>query len=300
MKDRSPQVFSLDTILPADMAARAEQTGIGRAGMDTLSLFVLSVLAGAFISFGAIFATTVGAGAVSIAQSGTAAAQATLPYGVVRLLMALVFSVGLLMVVIAGAELFTGNNMIVMAWANGKVRTSALLRNWTVCYLGNCVGALGTAALMFLTTQYTFGGGVVGLTALSTAQAKASLDFVPALTLGIMCNALVCLAVWMCYAARTTVDRVVTIVPPIAAFVASGFEHSIANVYFIPIALFIKAGAPASFWQAIGRTPADFPNLTWSDFITNLVPVTLGNIIGGSVMVAAVYWFVYLRKSARA
>jgi formate/nitrite transporter len=267
--------------------------------MDTLSLFVLSTLAGAFISFGAIFATTVGAGAISIAQGGTAAAQATLPYGVVKLLTAMAFSVGLLMVIIAGAELFTGNNMTVMAWANGKVRTSALLRNWTVCYLGNCFGALGTAALMFLTTQYTFGGGAVGLTALSTAHAKASLGFVPALTLGIMCNALVCLAAWMCYAARTTVDRVVTIVPPIAAFVASGFEHSIANVYYIPVALFIKAGAPDSFWQAIGRTPADFPNLTWSDFIANLVPVTLGNIIGGSVMVAAVYWFVYLRKRAR-
>jgi formate transporter len=299
MTDGSSKVFSLDTILPADMAARAEQTGISRVGMDTLSLFVLSTLAGAFISFGAIFATTVGAGAISIAQGGTAAAQATLPYGVVKLLTGLAFSVGLLMVIIAGAELFTGNNMTVMAWANGKVRTGALLRNWTVCYLGNCFGALGTAALMFLTTQYTFGGGAVGLAALSTAHAKASLDFVPALTLGIMCNALVCLAAWMCYAARTTVDRVVTIVPPIAAFVASGFEHSIANVYYIPVALFIKAGAPDSFWQAIGRTPADFPHLTWSDFIANLVPVTLGNIIGGSVMVAAVYWFVYLRKSAR-
>ena len=299
MTDGSSKVFSLDTILPADMAARAEQTGISRVGMDTLSLFVLSTLAGAFISFGAIFATTVGAGAISIAQSGTAAAQATLPYGVVKLLTGMAFSMGLLMVIIAGAELFTGNNMTVMAWANGKVRTSALLRNWTVCYLGNCFGALGTAALMFLTTQYTFGGGAVGLAALSTAHAKASLGFVPALTLGIMCNALVCLAAWMCYAARTTVDRVVTIVPPIAAFVASGFEHSIANVYYIPVALFIKAGAPDSFWQSIGRRPADFPNLTWSDFIANLVPVTLGNIIGGSVMVAAVYWFVYLRNRAR-
>jgi formate transporter len=293
MIEHSPQVVSLDTILPADMAKRAEQTGVSRAGMDSLSLFVLSTLAGAFISFGAIFATTVGAGAISIAQDGAA-----LPYGIVRLLMAIAFSVGLLMVVIAGAELFTGNNMIVMAWANGKVRTSALLRNWTVCYFGNCFGALATAALMFLTSQYTFGGGAVGLTALSMAQAKASLETVPALTLGIMCNALVCLAVWMCHAARTTVDRVVTIIPPIAAFVASGFEHSIANVYFIPIALFIKAGAPDSFWQAIGRTPDDFPDLTWTDFVANLIPVTLGNIIGGSVMVAAVYWFVFLRKRA--
>jgi formate transporter len=298
MTDDSPQIVSLDTILPADMAVRAEQAGVTRAGMDMLSLFVLSTLAGAFISFGAIFATTVGAGSISIAQGGSDATLATLPYGVVRLLVAVVFSSGLLMVVVAGAELFTGNNMIVMAWANGKVRTSALLRNWSICYFGNCFGALAMAALMFLTTQYTFGGGAVGLTALSTAQAKTSLGVVPAFTLGIMCNALVCLAVWMCHAARTTIDRVVTIVPPVAAFVASGFEHSIANVYFIPAALFIKAGAPDSFWQAIGRKPADFPNLTWTGFVANLVPVTLGNIIGGSVMVAAVYWFVYLRKRA--
>jgi formate/nitrite transporter len=150
---------------------------------------------------------------------------------------------------------------------------------------------------MFYTTQYTFGGGAVGLAALSTAHAKTSLAFIPALTLGIMCNALVCLAVWMCFSARTTVDRVLSIVPPIAAFVAAGFEHSIANIYFIPMGLFIKAGAPDSFWRAIGKTAADFPELTWGNFLVgNLIPVTIGNIIGGSIMVAAVYWFVYLRK----
>ena len=115
--------------------------------------------------------------------------------------------------------------------------------------------------------------------------------------LGILCNALVCLAVWMCYGARTTIDRVVTIVPPISAFVAAGFEHSIANIYFIPMGLFIKAGAPDTFWKAIGNTPADFPSLTWDNFFANLIPVTLGNIVGGSVLVAAVYWFVYLRKT---
>jgi len=132
---------------------------------------------------------------------------------------------------------------------------------------------------------------------LTTANAKTSLAFVPAVTLGIMCNALVCLAVWMCYSARTTIDRVVTIVPPITAFVAAGFEHSIANVYFIPMGLFIKGGAPDSFWSSIGKTAADFPALTWENFfVSNLLPVTIGNIIGGSIMVAAVYWFVYLRK----
>ena len=120
---------------------------------------------------------------------------------------------------------------------------------------------------MFITTQYSFGGGAVGFTALNIAESKSALPFVPALTLGIMCNALVCLAVWMCYAARTTIDRVVTMVPPIAAFVASGFEHCIANVYFIPFGLFIKAGAPDSFWAAIKSSPAQFTNLTWGNFI---------------------------------
>ena len=154
-----------------------------------------------------------------------------------------VFSVGLILVVVGGAELFTGNNLIVMAWASGKVKTRSLLLNWLVAFAGNFVGAMATAGLMFYTTQYTFGGGAVGLAALTTANSKVSLAFVPALTLGIMCNALVCLAVWMCYSARTTIDRVVTIVPPIAAFVAAGFEHCIANIYFIPMGLFIKAGA---------------------------------------------------------
>ena len=267
------------------MAVRAEQNGVRRAGMDGLTVLVLGVMAGAFISFGAIFATTVSAGA------------GALPYGVGRLLTGVVFASGLIMVVVAGAELFTGNNLIVMAWASGKVRTQSMLTNWLVVFIGNCIGALGTAALMFFTAQYTFGGGAVGLSALVTANSKAALDFVPALTLGIMCNALVCIAVWMCFSARTTVDRVVIIIPPIAAFVAAGFEHSIANVYFIPMGLFIKMGAGDAFWQSIGKTAADFPALTWNNFVFgNLLPVTIGNIIGGSLLVGAMYWFVYLRK----
>jgi formate/nitrite transporter len=280
-----PQSVTFDAIMPATMALRAEASGVKRASTDPITLLVLGVLAGAFISFGAIFATTVGAGA------------AALPYGVVRLLMGLVFSVGLILVIVGGAELFTGNNIIVMAWASGKVKTRALLLNWVLTFTGNFVGAIVTAGLMFYTTQFMFGDGAVGLVALSTANAKTSLAFVPALTLGVMCNALVCLAVWMCFSARTIVDRVLAIVPPIAAFVAAGFEHSIANIYFIPMGLFIKAGAPDAFWRAIGKVPADFPELTWSNFlIGNLVPVTIGNIIGGSIMVTAVYWFVYLRS----
>jgi formate transporter len=295
-----PQTVTFEAIMPAMMALRAEESGVKRASTDPLTLLVLGVLAGAFISFGAIFATTVSAGTIAItAADGKLALSTGLPYGVVRLLTGVVFSVGLILVVIGGAELFTGNNIIVMAWASGKVKTRALLLNWALAFIGNFAGAILTAALMFYTTQYTFGGGAVGLAALNTANAKASLAFIPALTLGVMCNALVCLAVWMCFSARTTVDRVFTIVPPIAAFVAAGFEHSIANVYFIPMGLFIKAGAPDSFWRTLGKTPTDFPELTWGNFLVgNLLPVTIGNIIGGSIMVAAVYWFVYLRQKA--
>ena len=285
MTQRTPQAVTIDTIMPSDMAVRAEQSGVRRASTDHLTVFVLSVMGGAFISFGAIFATTVSAG-----TSG-------LPYGVAKLLTGIAFTVGLITVVVAGAELFTGNNLIVMAWANGKVKTRSLLLNWLVTFAGNCIGAVATAALMFYTTQYTFGNGAVGLAALTTANSKAALTFVPALTLGIMCNALVCLASWMCYSARTTVDRVVIIIPPIAAFAAAGFEHSIANVYFIPMGLFIKAGAGDTFWESIGKTAADFPALTWTNFLGNLIPVTAGNIIGGSLLVGVVYWFVYLRKA---
>jgi formate transporter len=297
--DGTPQAITIDPIMPPDMAIRAEQTGVRRASMDPLTVFVLSILAGAFVSFGAFFATTVSAGTISIGPAGDAAAMsAALPYGITRLLVGLAFSVGLILVVIGGAELFTGNTLLVMAWASGKVTTLAVLQNWLIAFVGNCIGAIATAALVFLSTQYTFGNGAVGLVALTTANSKAALDFVPALALGILCNALVCVTVWMCFSARTTIDRVVTIVPPIAAFAAAGFEHCIANAYFLPMGLFIKSGAPDSFWASIGKTAADFPALTWTNFlIGNLVPVTIGNIIGGSLMVGAVYWFVYLRPA---
>ena len=254
-----PQTISFDAILPSAMALRAEAGGVTRAAMDPLAVFVLSVLAGAFISFGAVFATTVGAGGIGPGCRIALRRRCGCSPGIV-------FCAGLILVVVGGAELFTGNNMLVMAWASGKVTTRAVLANWVIVFAGNFVGAIATAALVFVSTQYTFGGGSVGLNALTIANGKTALAFVPAFTLGILCNALVCLAVWMCYGARTTIDRVVTIVPPISAFVAAGFEHSIANIYFIPMGLFIKAGAPKSFWKSIGKTPADFPSLTWDNF----------------------------------
>jgi formate transporter FocA len=276
-----------DSLLPSEMAARAEEVGRRKVELDALTTFSLAVLAGAFIALGAIFATTISAGASAA------------PYGIVRLLAGIAFSLGLILVVVGGAELFTGNTLIVMAWANRKVRTVHLLRNWLIVYAGNFVGAVSTAIVTFISGQYLFGGGSVGLAALATGNAKAGLDLVPAVALGMLCNALVCLAVWLTFSARTTTDRILAIVPPIAAFVAAGFEHSVANMYFVPVALLIRAFAPASFWTSIGAAPADFPSLTVEGFIGNLVPVTIGNIIGGAVMVGIVYWSIYLRPSAR-
>jgi formate transporter len=280
----TPEI-SVDALLPPEMAARAEAIGIRKAHMDLLRMFELAVLAGAFIAAGGFFSTT-----------ATAGAGAMLPYGVTRLIGGLAFCLGLILVIVAGAELFTGNNLIVMAWANRKVSTGLLLRNWGIVWLGNLVGAIATAALIFLSGQYTFGGGSVGLNALTIANTKTGYGFVQAVMLGILCNALVCIAVWLCYSARTTTDKILSILFPITAFVAAGFEHSVANMYFIPIGMFIKTWAPASFWAQIDKTAADFPHLTWQNFVVaNLLPVTIGNIIGGAVMVGLVYWFAYLR-----
>ena len=286
----------IDALLPQEMATRAEYLGVRKAEMPFLKMFMLAILAGAFISLGAIFATTVGAGGMVVTDlEGTVAFNTGLPYGITRLLTGFVFSLGLILVVVAGAELFTGNNLIVMAWANGKVTGRALLRNWIVVYLGNFVGAIGTVVLMFLTKQYTFGANSVGIAALRIGVAKVDLTFIQAVALGILANGLVCLAVWLTYSARSTTDKILAIIFPITAFVATGFEHSIANMYFIPYALFIKDFDPG-FVTTVGDKVAKLDLLTWrAFFVNNLIPVTLGNIIGGAVLVAAVYWAIFLR-----
>lgn len=277
---------SLDALLPAEMAVKAEEIGVKKATMNFSALLALSVLAGAFIAFGAAFSTT-----------ATAGASGRLPFGLIRLVAGLVFSLGLILVVVGGAELFTGNNLIVMAWANRKISLAQMLKNWIVVYLGNFVGAFAAAALVYFSSQHTLGGGAVGAAALATAEAKTSLTFSQALTRGVLCNVLVCLAVWLSYSGRTAADKILAVVPPITAFVACGFEHSIANMYFIPVGLFIKSGASDSFWSQIGKSANEYPTLTWDQFfIANLLPVSLGNIIGGAVLVGIVYWFVYLRK----
>jgi formate transporter len=286
-----------DALLPQEMAVRAEDIGVRKAEMPFLKMFMLAVLAGAFISLGAIFATTVSAGGVTaVGPDGAAALTFSLPYGVTRLLSGLVFCLGLILVVVGGAELFTGNNLIVMAWAGGKVKGRALLRNWVIVYLGNFIGALGTALIMFFTRQYTFGSNAVGITALKTAIAKCDLGFLQAIALGVLCNALVCMAIWLTYSARSTTDKILAIIFPITAFVAAGFEHSVANMYFIPYGLMIKGFDPA-FIKSVGDKVPGLDGLTWQAFfLNNLLPVTIGNIIGGALLVAIVYWVILLRS----
>jgi len=251
------------------------------------TMFLLAILAGAFIALGAVFATTV-----------TAGAPGKLPFGIIKLFGGIVFCLGLVLVVTAGAELFTGNNLIIMALASRKITIMQLLRSWTVVYIGNFVGSVMTAIFILITQQYMFGKGVVGMNVLEIANGKCNLGFVQAVALGMMCNALVCLAIWICLSGRTMTDKILATLFPISAFVASGFEHCVANMYFISIGILVKMTAPLEFWKNIGKTTGDFASLTWGNFfIVNLFPVTIGNIIGGSVMVGLVYWFIYIRKA---
>ncbi|MEX2213519.1 MAG: formate transporter FocA [Phycisphaeraceae bacterium] len=278
---------SLDALLPAQIARKAEDIGVAKGNMDALSMFLLAVLAGAFIAMGAVFSTTAITGAEG------------LPWGVTRVLAGLTFCLGLILVVVAGAELFTGNNLLVMAFVSGKLSGRKLLRNWTIVYLGNFCGAMATAALIFASGQYKMLGGELGLTALKIAQSKCMLTPMEALVRGIYCNALVCLAIWLCFSARTTTGKIAAILFPITAFVAAGFEHSIANMYFVPIGLFIKSGAPDWFWQTPGASHLAFDQPTWAGFMLgNLLPVTIGNIIGGSGFVGVIYWTIYARKNS--
>jgi len=266
------------------MALACETAGAAKAGRDALALIVLGLLAGAFIALGANFMTVVLTGA------------GDLPWGVGRLLAGLVFSLGLILVIVGGAELFTGDSLMIVACASHRITLGALLRAWSLVYVGNIAGAVGTAALVFLAGQHGFGGGAVGKTALAVASAKAALPTLQLFFLAVLCNVLVCLAVWMSFGARSATDKVVVIVPPIAAFVAAGFEHSIANLYFLPYGLAIKAWAGPEFWAAIGQEPSAYSQLTAGGALHNIAVATIGNLVGGSIMVGAVYWFVYLRR----
>jgi formate transporter len=258
------QYASFDAYSPREIAERVRAAAIAKATTPLLSLVMLGILAGAFIGLGALYAVIV----MSDPGLGFAAS---------RVLGGVVFSLGLILVVVAGAELFTGNNLLAMAWAQGLVSTRDVLKNWGIVCATNFAGAAGLALLVYLSGHADRYAGAY----LEIAAAKAALPFWSAFFRGVLCNVLVCMAVWMTLAGRSVTDKAVASVFPISAFVAAGFEHSVANMYLFPLATLLQSsqGVPLDLW--------------W--LCTNLVPVIAGNLVGGSVLVALVYYVIYRR-----
>ena len=277
-------IGNIEASMPPEMALACEATGVEKANRDIIKLLVLGVLAGAFIAFGAMFMTVVTTGSDA------------LPWGVAKLIGGLSFSLGLILVIVGGAELFTSDTLMIVAYASRRISIGSLLRAWVWVYIGNIIGAFGTAALVFLSGQHEFSDGAVGKTALYVASTKAALPTDRVFFLAILCNVLVCLGVWMSYGAKSLSDKVVVVFLPAAAFVAAGFEHCIANLYFMSYGLAVKTWAPPAFWTEIGKISSDYPALTVSNAMHNIAVATVGNLVGGSLMVGIVYWFAYLRS----
>ena len=268
------EILGFDAFSPQEIAARIENVGVVKARLPLLSTAMLGLLAGAFIGLGALYYVLV----VSDSQLGFAAS---------RVLGGLCFSLGLLLVVVAGAELFTGNNLLAMAWADGRITTWEVLRNWIVVCAANGIGAVGLAFIVFLADHSSMNGGAVARTYLEIAVTKTQMPFWTAFWRGVLCNVLVCMAVWMSFAGRSVMDKLVAVVFPISAFVAAGFEHSIANMYFIPLAMLLKASGI--------ELPPGGETIGLAGLTGNLVPVIAGNLVGGSVLVALVYYVIYRR-----
>jgi formate/nitrite transporter len=264
------EIFGFDAFSPREIAARVDSVGMAKARLPLLSLLLLAILAGAFIGLGALYFVVM-------------KSDASLNFATAQVLGGIAFSLGLILVVVAGAELFTGNNLLAMAWADGKISTLELLRNWVVVCIGNFVGAAGLAVLVFLSHHPDMNNGAIAHTYLSIAATKLAMPFWTAFFKGVLCNVLVCMAVWMALAGRSVIDKVIAIVFPISAFVAAGFEHSVANMYFIPLGMLLQT-------DSTGVT------ITWLAFLRSLIPVILGNLVGGSVLVGLVYHVIYGRS----
>jgi formate transporter len=272
-----------DIYLPSEMREKAIQSAVAKSKLPLVSLFILSILAGIYIALGAVFSSIIALGM-----------PGTWPYGLMKSLQGLAFSLGLILVIVGGAELFTGNNLMVMAWLDRKIGIGAILKNWGIVYIGNFVGSILIAILVIMSNEYSVNNGELGKSIINLAVLKVSYSFLKAFTLGILCNLLVCLAVWLTYSGRSTIDKVIAIVFPISAFIAAGFEHSVANMYIIPAGLFLSKFDP-SF---VAKAAIDTSSLTWpAFFINNLFPVTLGNIIGGAFFVGFLYFFAYKKWS---
>lgn len=278
-------IATVDAVLPKDMAKRAEAIGYEKAEENALTLITLAAMAGAYIAFGATFAATVSVGLDTAVSAGFQ-----------RLVGGLAFSLAYVLAIVGGAELFTTNNMMVMAWAHGRLSTLGLLRAWGIVFVGNFAGAVATAAMLVFAGQYTDLAGGIGAAVLTTARDLQALGPVQALFLAILGNTLLCLGVWLTYSARTTTDRILALTPPVAAFYAMGLEHAIAVMFYLPCATLIQL-FDATGAAALTSGATFVPSL--SGFFGVLLPVTLGNIIGGGVLVALGYWFVYLRPGLK-
>jgi formate transporter len=268
-----PPIFNLQAYSPAEIKEAVEKVGVKKANLPFLASFMLAIVAGGGVGFGALYYTIV-------------ASDPTFSFATVRVVGGLVFTLGLALVLVGGAELFTGNNLIVMAWASGKVSTRTMLRNWTIVWFGNLLGALGLIVLVFFSHHLDMNDGLIGLSVLNTAVGKIRPDMVTLFFKGILCNVLVCAAVWLAYAGRSVTDKMIAVILPVSAFIAAGFEHCVANMYFLPLAwLLVQTGhIPANF---------DTSTITITGIIHNLIPVTLGNVVGGAGFVGAVYWAIY-------
>ncbi|MDR1242270.1 MAG: formate/nitrite transporter family protein [Deltaproteobacteria bacterium] len=273
-----------DTLVPADIAARAGDAGVKKADLGVARMLVLGILAGAFIAFAAEGST--------MAAFNWLSSPST--FGLGRFLAGLVFPTGLMLVVLAGGELFTGNALMCIALAQRRITFAALLKNWSVVYAGNFIGAIFLACLMSESELFNSGNGLLGGVTISIAAGKVAHSFKANFFLGLMCNWLVCLAVWLAYGCRSMPGKILGIFCPIWLFITSGFEHCVANMYYIPAGILAKSDPALA--EASGLSRAVLENLNWHSFVTaNLLPVTLGNLAGGVVFVAMAYWFVYLR-----
>jgi formate transporter len=272
-------LLGFDAFSPDQIAVRVATVGVAKARLPWLATLMLGIIAGGFIGLGALYSTIV-------------MSDATLPFALRRVIGGGVFSLGLVLVVVAGAELFTGNNLLVMAWADRKITTGELTRNWTLVYFANALGAIGLALIVYLSRHGTLNDGAVAATYIKIAAAKTSLPFVQAFFAGVLCNLLVCLALWLALAGRSVTDKILAVIFPVSAFVAAGFEHSIANMYLIPLGILLRDQLPA---VGVGGAAS----LNWTGFVYNLIPVTLGNIAGGGLMVAGVYHLIYNKALGR-
>lgn len=270
------------------MADKAEEIGVIKATKNPIQSFYLAITAGVFIAIAFVFYTTVTVGSEAM------------PFGLSKLIGGLAFSLGLILVVICGGELFTSSVLTTIARASSRITTYQLIRNWIIVYLGNMLGTFFFVIMIWFAQQHMFGNGAWGVNALEISQHKLHHSFGQAVALGGLCNLMVCLAIWMTFSCRSVTDKIMVMMLPVSMFVACGFEHSIANMFMIPMGIVIKTFASSEFWLIAGHSPADFADLTITNFvINNLIPVTLGNIIGGGFFVGMTYWVIYRRPELK-